>query len=104
MKFAVPFGPVGVPLIAPEELIVNPAGSDPALIVNAQVPAPPLSATVAEYAVPSVPAGNVVVVIAGTAVTVIFTDAVFVVSFTDVAVTVAAPVVPFALYVADVVP
>lgn len=96
VKLAVPFGPVGVPLITPEELIVSPAGNDPALIEKVHVPAPPVSATVWLYAVPSVPAAKVVVVIFGIAVTVIVTDAVFVLSFTDAAVTTAVPVAPFA--------
>jgi hypothetical protein len=32
VKFAVPFGPVGVPLIVPEGLSVSPAGTVPALM------------------------------------------------------------------------
>ena len=101
MKFAVPLGPVGVPLIVPDEPIASPAGSVPALIENAQVPAPPLSATAWLYAMPSVPAGRDVVVIFGIAEMFTVTDAVFVLSFTDVAVITAAPVTPFALYVTD---
>jgi len=103
VKFAVPFGPVGVPLIFPVPSIASPAGNVPALIENVQVPAPPLQPTVWLYAVPSATAGNVVVVIDGIAVTVTFTVAVFVLSFTDVAVTTAVPACPFALYVTDVV-
>ena len=44
VKLAVPAGPVGVPLIVPEVLKVNPAGSVPALTVNVTVPAPPVLA------------------------------------------------------------
>jgi hypothetical protein len=49
------------------------------------------------YAVPSTPAGSVVVVIAGAAVTVTVKVAVFAVSETDVAVITAVPAAPFAL-------
>jgi hypothetical protein len=99
VKFVVPLGPVGVPVMAPPLLSVRPGGNVvPPLRVNVSVPAPPVAATVWLYAVPSVPAGSgEVVVIAGTAVTVIVTAAVFVVSVTEVAVTVAAPVAPLAL-------
>ena len=102
VKFAVPFGPVGVPLIVPVALIVSPAGKLPALIENVQLPAPPVSSTAWLYAVPSVPADSELVVIFGIAATVIVTVAVFVLSFTEVAVITAVPVAPFALYVTDV--
>jgi hypothetical protein len=49
------------------------------------------------YAVPSTPAGSVVVVIVGAALTVIVKVAVFAVSETDVAVITAVPAAPFAL-------
>lgn len=65
VKFAVPFGPVGVPVIFPVESIASPAGKLPALMLNVSVPSPPVAATVWLYAVPSVPAGSVVVVIDG---------------------------------------
>jgi len=41
VKLAVPFGPVGVPVICPEESILSPAGKLPVLTVRASVPAPP---------------------------------------------------------------
>src|SRR3977135_2355779 len=71
VKFAVPLGPVGVPEIVPVPLRVRPAGNAPALMENVTVPAPPVFAIAWLYAVPSVPGGSVVVVIAGAAVTVI---------------------------------
>lgn len=97
VKLAVPLGPVGVPLIAPEGLRVRPAGSDPALTENVSVPAPPVSVTVWLYAVPSVPAGSDVIVIEGIAVTVMFRVAVLALFLIEVAVTTAVPVAPFAL-------
>ena len=97
VKFAVPLGPAGAPLIVPEELRVSPGGSVPALTVNVSAPAPPVLAIAWLYAVPSTPAGSVVVVIAGAALTVIVKVAVFAVSETDVAVITAVPAAPFAL-------
>jgi hypothetical protein len=41
VKVAVPFGPVGVPVIWPEESMASPAGKFPALMVRINVPAPP---------------------------------------------------------------
>jgi hypothetical protein len=41
VKLAVPFGPVGVPVICPDESIVSPAGRLPVLTVRVNVPAPP---------------------------------------------------------------
>lgn len=46
VKFEAPFGPLGVPVIAPAPLIVNPAGSVPLLTEKVSVPAPPDAATV----------------------------------------------------------
>jgi hypothetical protein len=97
VKFAVPAGPVGVPLIVPEVLRVSPAGSAPALTVNVTVPAPPVATTAWLYVVPSTPAGSDVVVIAGAAVTVTVKVVDFVTSDTDVAVITAVPAAPFAL-------
>jgi hypothetical protein len=97
VKFAVPLGPVGFPEIVPAPLRVRPAGNVPALMENVTVPAPPVFAIAWLYAVPSTPAGRVVVVMAGTAVTVIVTVNVFVMSVTEVAVITALPEAPFAL-------
>jgi hypothetical protein len=44
-------GFVGVPVIAPALDRVNPAGNDPLLSAYVNVPAPPIAATAAEYAV-----------------------------------------------------
>ena len=41
VKLAVPLGPVGVPMICPDESIVSPAGRLPVLTVRVNVPAPP---------------------------------------------------------------
>ena len=41
VKLAVPFGPVGVPVIWPDESILSPAGRFPVLTVRVSVPAPP---------------------------------------------------------------
>jgi len=101
VNFTIPFGPVGVPVIWPEESIVSPAGRLPALIVSASVPAPPEVPTVWEYAVPSVPAGRVVVVMAGGDVSVMVTAAEVAGLATEVAVTVA---VGFALDTSGLVP
>jgi hypothetical protein len=65
VKFAVPFGPVGVPVTAPAGLIANPGGKFPALVVNVKGASPPVAATVWLYAVPSTPAGSDVVVMLG---------------------------------------
>ena len=46
VKFAVVFGPVGVPVIAPALLKLNPAGNDPVVIEKVSVPAPPEATTV----------------------------------------------------------
>jgi hypothetical protein len=46
VKLDVVFGPVGVPVIAPALLKLNPAGKDPAVIEKVSVPAPPDAATV----------------------------------------------------------
>jgi hypothetical protein len=59
---------VGVPLITPEVLSVNPAGKDPELIDQLYGVVPPVAANVDEYEVPAVPPGREEVVIC-TAVT-----------------------------------
>ena len=41
VKFAVPFGPVGVPVIRPDESMLSPAGRLPVPTVRVNVPAPP---------------------------------------------------------------
>jgi hypothetical protein len=53
---------VGVPEIAPELLIVNPAGKLPEATVQVTVPTPPLDWRGAVYAALTVPEGRVVVV------------------------------------------
>jgi hypothetical protein len=62
---------LGVPVIAPALDIVSPAGSAPLPSAYVSPPAPPVAATLAEYAVPTVPPASVVVenVIAGGAAT-----------------------------------
>src|SRR6267378_618024 len=65
VKFAVPLGPMGVPVMTPAALMPRPAGKVPALMVNANVPRPPVATTGWLYAVPSTPAASVVVVIEG---------------------------------------
>jgi hypothetical protein len=69
--------------------MLSPAGRLPVLSVNVSVPAPPDVATVWEYAVPSVPAGKDVVVMAGGGVSVMVTDAELAGLATEVALTVA---------------
>ena len=64
VKFVVTFGPTGVPEIRPALLSAKPGGSVPALVVNVSVPNP-VAATAWVYAVPSTPAGRVVVVMDG---------------------------------------
>src|SRR5882762_10874642 len=91
VKFTVPLGPAGVPEIVPVPLMVKPVGNAPALMENVTVPAPPVFAITWLYTVPSTPAGSVVVVMAGTAVTVIVTVDIFVMSVTEVAVITAVP-------------
>jgi hypothetical protein len=54
---------VGVPLMLPPALRFNPAGSAPLLTAQVYPPVPPLAVSVCEYADPTVPAGNDVVVI-----------------------------------------
>jgi hypothetical protein len=80
---------VGVPEITPPPLRLTPLGSVPEAKLHVRVPAPPLACRVTEYAAPTVPAvrGEVVVTVGG-GVTVTLTDADFVVSATEVAVTV----------------
>ena len=46
VKLAEPLGPVGVPVICPEESIVSPAGRLPVLTVSVNVPAPPEAAII----------------------------------------------------------
>jgi hypothetical protein len=80
---------VGVPEITPPPLRLTPLGSVPEAKLHVRVPAPPLACRVTEYAAPTVPAvrGEVVVTVGG-GVTVTLTDADFVASATEVAVTV----------------
>jgi hypothetical protein len=52
---------IGVPVIAPALDKLNPAGNVPLPNTYVSVPAPPVAATVAAYAVPTVPPANVVV-------------------------------------------
>ena len=83
-------GIVGVPEITPALLRLSPAGSVPEARVQVSVPLPPVAVSVVLYAVPTVPPANApLVVIAGAGCTVIFTVAVCVVLFTEVAVSVA---------------
>ena len=83
-------GVVGVPEITPALLRLSPAGSAPEARVQVRVPVPPVAASAALYAVPTVPPANApLVVIAGAGCTVIFTVAVCVVLFAEVAVSVA---------------
>ncbi len=87
---AVLAGPVGVPVMAPVLLFkLSPAGNDPAEIEYVSVPAPPVTAMVWLYAVPTAPPGREAVVIEGGAVTSIIICAVLDASDTSVAVTVA---------------
>jgi len=94
VKLVVPPGPAGVPVMCPDESMLNPTGKLPLLTFSVTIPAPPEVATVWLYAVPCVPAGSEVVVTDGVGVTLMVTDADFVESVTDVAVTVAVPVLP----------
>jgi hypothetical protein len=81
---------VGVPEITPP-LRVKPLGSapEPEAKLHVRAPAPPLACKVTEYGAPTVPAvrGDAVVTVGG-GVTVMVTDADFVASATEVAVTV----------------
>ena len=62
--FAVPAGPWGVPLMAPEcELMERPAGNPEAVKANGEEP--PLTAMAAPYGAPMVPPGSDVFVIVG---------------------------------------
>ena len=92
-----PAGPVGVPVMAPVlPFRVKPTGSDPEVMVNVYGLVPPDSLSVPLYAVPAV-ATKEVVVMAGSGATLICSVAIFVVSETEVAVTVAVnPVVTLA--------
>jgi hypothetical protein len=67
VKFDVPFGPVGVPVMAPALLRLSPAGSVPALVLQVHGPYGQFPTSVWLYAVPSTPAGRDVVVIVGAA-------------------------------------
>ena len=55
---------VGVPDMAPEELILNPGGKLPVVTLQAMVPTPPLLCKLSEYAVLTTPFGRAAVVIA----------------------------------------
>ena len=46
VKLVVPLGPVGVPVMCPDESMLNPAGKLPLLTISVTVPAPPDVATV----------------------------------------------------------
>jgi hypothetical protein len=94
VKLDVPVGPVGVPVMCPDESILNPLARLPVLTVSVTAPAPPEVATVWLYAVPCVAAGREVVVTVRGGVTVMAIDADFVESAADVAVTVAVPALP----------
>jgi hypothetical protein len=94
VKLVVPIGPVGVPVMCPDESIVNPAARLPLLTVSVTVPEPPDVPTVWPYAIPSVPAGSDFVVTDGGGETLMVTDADFVESATEVAVTVAVLALP----------
>ena len=84
-----PAGPVGMPVIAPVLMFkLNPVGSDPDVKAKVNGLVPPDSLSAPLYAVPSVAAKDVVVM-AGNGATLICNVAIFVVSETDVAVTVA---------------
>ena len=66
VKLTVPFGPVGVPLIAPVlELRLKPAGRLPTLREYVSGAKPPVATTVWLYAVPYTSEGRDTVVIAG---------------------------------------
>ena len=41
VKLVVPLGPVGVPVMCPDESMLNPAGKLPLLTVSVTIPAPP---------------------------------------------------------------
>ena len=64
VKFEVAFGPRGLPVIRPDALKARPGGNAPALTVYVKAPKP-VATTCWLYAVPSTPAGRVVVVIDG---------------------------------------
>lgn len=80
---------VGVPEIAPAALRLKPAGRVPAVILHEYGLTPLVAASVAEYAVPTVPAASEVVVTAGGGTRLMVSVAVLVPSDIDVAVTVA---------------
>ena len=89
VRFVVPTpAAVGVPEIAPAELMAKPAGRVPLVMVHVYGGMPPLAAMAPEYAVPTVPATSAPVVTAGAAGTVMVAVAVLVVSAMEVAVTV----------------
>jgi len=94
VKLLVPRGPVGVPVICPDESMFNPAARLPLLSASVTVPAPPDVVTVWLYTVPCVPGGREVVITEGGDVTPMVTDATFVESAAEVAVTVVVPVLP----------
>ena len=94
MKLDVPLGPVGVPVMRPDESMLNPVDRLPLLTVSVTAPAPPEVSTAWLYPVPCVPAGSEVVVTVRGGITLMVTDADFVESAADVAVTVAVPALP----------
>ncbi len=107
VTFAVPAPAAnGVPASTPAEERVSPAGNEPLLTLHVYGEMPPLAASVTEYAAPTAPALNELVVIEGAAGTVSAADLLFVLSVLDVAVTVtesAALVAAGAVYVAALV-
>src|SRR5207253_8318850 len=54
VKLVVPLGPAGVPVMCPDESILNPAAKPPLLTAIVPLPAPPAVATLWLYAVPCV--------------------------------------------------
>ena len=65
---------VGVPAIAPEPFMDNPAGKVPLLTLQVMVPTPPLDCRLALYAVLTTPLGRAVVVMASLGLIVMLSD------------------------------
>jgi hypothetical protein len=80
---------VGVPVIAPAPVKVRPAGRLPVLTVNASVPAPPVTAIVWLYDIPTMPFWSVATGITGGSVKLMVRVVTFEVLALDVAVIVA---------------
>jgi hypothetical protein len=79
------FEPVGLPLIVPDWLIVNPAGRLPVAIVSVNGDTPPVTGTANEYGTPLAPFGGRVVPKLGAMTTSIVTVAVAFLSANDTA-------------------